>query len=179
MLTERGFGAVGLDEVLSASGVPKGSFYHYFGGKEAFGLALIEAYAAYFARKLDRWFLDESLAPLARLRGFVTDAKAGMARHHFARGCLVGNLGQEISALPESFRERLTRVFADWEARTAQCLEAARVRGELPAQADCARLATFFWIGWEGAVLRAKLDRDAAALDQFALGFFALAEARA
>ena len=34
------FGAVGLDEILSAVGVPKGSFYHYFGSKADFGLAL-------------------------------------------------------------------------------------------------------------------------------------------
>ena len=34
--------------------------------------------------------------------------------------------------------------------------------------ADCARLAAFFWIGWEGAVLRAKLDRSAEPLRVFA-----------
>ncbi|HRA82069.1 MAG TPA: TetR family transcriptional regulator C-terminal domain-containing protein, partial [Thauera sp.] len=37
--------------------------------------------------------------------------------------------------------------------------------------ADCARLAACFWIGWEGAVLRAKLERDPVALDLFA-GYF-------
>ena len=174
MLTERGFGAVALDEVLSTVGVPKGSFYHYFGSKAEFGLALTDAYAAYFARKLDRWFLDESLRPLARLRGFVEDASDGMARFDFRRGCLVGNLGQEISTLPDQFRERLIGVFADWEARTARCLEAARDAREIPPDTDCARLAAFFWIGWEGAVLRAKLESSRKPLDQFANGFFAL-----
>jgi TetR/AcrR family transcriptional repressor of nem operon len=176
MLTERGFSAVGLDEVLSLVGVPKGSFYHYFGSKAEFGLALVDAYAGYFARKLDRWFLDESLSPLARLRAFVADARAGMARFDYRRGCLVGNLGQEVSALPEPFRDRLAAVFADWEARTARCLEAAKRAGEIAPDADCARLAVFFWIGWEGAVLRAKLERGPAPLDQFAEGFFALIE---
>lgn len=178
MLTERGFSAVGLDEILSAVGVPKGSFYHYFGNKAAFGLALVDAYAAYFAGKLDRWFLDESLSPLARLRAFVEDARAGMARFDYRRGCLVGNLGQEISALPDPFRDRLAAVFADWEARTARCLEAAKSAGEIDRDADCARLAGFFWIGWEGAVLRAKLERGLEPLDRFANGFFALLEQR-
>lgn len=178
MLTERGFGAVGLEEVLSAVGVPKGSFYHYFGSKAEFGLALVDAYAAYFAAKLDRWFLDGSLSPVGRLRAFVEDARAGMARFDYRRGCLVGNLGQEISALPGPFRDRLTSVFADWEARTARCLEAARHAGEIAPQADCQRLAVFFWIGWEGAVLRAKLERGPAPLDQFAEGFFALIQHR-
>lgn len=178
MLTERGFSAVGLDEVLGAVGVPKGSFYHYFGSKAEFGLTLVDAYAAYFARKLDRWFLDESLSPLARLRGFVADARAGMARFDYRRGCLVGNLGQEVSALPDPFRDRLACVFADWEARTAACLAAAKRAGEIAPHADCARLAAFFWIGWEGAVLRAKLERGPEPLDQFADGFFALIEHR-
>lgn len=176
MLTERGFNAAGLDEILSAVGVPKGSFYHYFDGKTAFGLALIDAYAVYFAHKLDRWFTDESLSPLARLRAFVDDARAGMARFDYRRGCLVGNLGQEIGTLPAVFRERLAGVFADWETRTARCLEAAKRSGEIGPDADCARLAAFFWIGWEGAVLRAKLERGPAPLDQFADGFFTLIE---
>ncbi len=178
MLTERGFSAVGLEEFLGTAGVPKGSFYHYFGSKAEFGLALVDAYAAYFANKLDRWFLDESLSPLARLRAFVDDARAGMARFDYRRGCLVGNLGQEISALPDPFRDRLASVFADWEARTARCLEAARSAGEIDPHADCASLATFFWIGWEGAVLRAKLERNPEPLEQFAKGFFALIEHR-
>ena len=38
-----------------------------------------------------------------------------MARHGFRRGCLIGNLGQEMSALPESYRDRLEAVFQDWQ----------------------------------------------------------------
>ncbi len=178
-LTERGFGAVGLDEILSAVGVPKGSFYHYFGSKADFGLALIASYAAYFAAKLDRWFLDESLPPLARLRAFVEDARAGMARHHWRRGCLIGNLGQEIGVLPEPFRDALRAVLTDWEARTARLLEAAREAGEIAPDADPVRLAQHFWIGWEGAVLRAKLDRGPEPLERFAEGFLEMIERRA
>lgn len=134
----------------------------------------MDAYAACFARKLDRWFLDESLSPLARFRVFVEDARTGMAHFDYRRGCLVGNLGQQIATLPDMFRDRLAAVFSDWEARTARCLEDARDAGEIDAHADCARLAAFFWIGWEGAVLRANLERNPAALDQFAKGFFTM-----
>jgi TetR/AcrR family transcriptional regulator, transcriptional repressor for nem operon len=114
ILTEKGFASVGLDELLGSVSVPKGSFYHYFASKDEFGLALIDAYAAYFAAKLDRWFTDETRSPLQRLNDFVVDAKAGMARFEFRRGCLVGNLGQEMGVLPESFRARLHGVFLDW-----------------------------------------------------------------
>lgn len=173
VLTEKGFAATGIDEVLKRVGVPKGSFYHYFDSKEAFGAALIERYASYFARKLERHFRDDSMTPLERIKAFADDAQAGMARHDFRRGCLIGNLGQEMAALPESFRGRLSAVFDDWEQRLARCLEAAQQRGQIPGTVDCAQHASFFWIGWEGAVLRAKLERSAKALDIFTQGFFA------
>ena len=174
VLTEKGYSAVGIDEILRQAAVPKGSFYHYFDSKEAFGQALIAAYAGYFARKLDRWFLDPATPPLQRLRGFIADAQAGMQRHGFQRGCLVGNLGQEMGTLPESFRAQLEGVLLDWQARTAACLRAAQQAGEIAPQHDCAVLAQFFWIGWEGAVLRAKLQRCAAPLQVYADGFFQL-----
>ena len=155
VLTEKGFSSTGIDEILKRVGVPKGSFYHYFDSKEAFGAALIERYARYFAYKLERHFGDSSKQPLARLWAFVEAARTGMA------------------ALPESYRASLIAVFHDWESRLARCLEAAQQRGEIPASVDCEQAAAFFWIGWEGAVLRAKLERSAKPLDVIALGFFA------
>jgi TetR/AcrR family transcriptional regulator, transcriptional repressor for nem operon len=172
-LTEKGFSATGIDEILKSVNVPKGSFYHYFGSKEAFGAELIDQYAAYFARKLDRILGNANRSPLQRMYDFTADAEAGMQRYGFRRGCLVGNLGQEMGALPEGYRARLRGVFDDWEERTAKCLREAQELGEISVEKDCRALATFFWIGWEGAVLRSKLDGDPTSLRMFAEGFFA------
>ena len=168
VLTEKGFSASGIDEILRRVAVPKGSFYHYFASKEAFVVELIDHYAAYFALKLNRYLTDESLSPLLRLRAFVTDAEDGMARHQYRRGCLVGNLGQEIGVLPEIFRCRLEAVFADWQDRVEKCLLAAKKAGEISPWAQCNKLAAVFWIGWEGAVLRAKLEQGPEPLKAFA-----------
>lgn len=172
-LTEKGFTATGLDEILGRVGVPKGSFYHYFESKEAFGLELIARYGEFFIRKIDRHLRNTALSPLERLRAFVEDAKTGMARFDFRRGCLIGNLGQEMGALPESFRERLQHTFEQWQSRFAQCLAEAQDAGELSPEVDVHQVAAFFWIGWEGAVLRAKLERSQAPLALFADFFFA------
>jgi TetR/AcrR family transcriptional repressor of nem operon len=173
-LTERGYSAIGIDEILRHAGVPKGSFYHYFQNKEAFGLALIAAYQAYFVDLLEGALSDDRLPHLDRLRLFVQRATDGMARHDFRRGCLVGNLGQEMAALPESFRAELVAVFADWQRRTARCLSNAKGAGDLPAQADPDALAQFFWIGWEGAILRAKLEQGPEPIRLFADLFFSM-----
>ena len=171
-LTEKGFSATGIEEILSKVSVPKGSFYNFFESKEGFGLMLVERYADYFARKLDRFLLNEQQSPLLRLQSFVADARNGMKRHKYRRGCLVGNLGQEMGALPISFRKKLTEVFEDWQGRVAACLELAKNQGEIARDADCAILAACFWIGWEGAVLRAKLEVSPTPLDIFAEFFF-------
>jgi TetR/AcrR family transcriptional repressor of nem operon len=172
-LTQKGFSATGIDEVLRKVGVPKGSFYHYFKSKEAFGAELIDRYAHYFAAKLDRILLNETRTPLQRMHDFVEDAVVGMQRFNYSRGCLVGNLGQEMGALPPAYRSILLEVFLDWQSRTAACLNAASDAGEINSNLDSNALAEFFWIGWEGAVLRAKLEQSEAPLRNFAKGFFA------
>lgn len=172
ILTEKGFASSGLDEILKQVGVPKGSFYYYFKSKEAFGLELIEQYGNFFAHKLDNHFQDMSLSPLERLKAFVEDARSGMAKYGFKRGCLVGKLGQEISVLPDSFRERLIIILDEWKGRVTRMLYAAQAAGEIYPKVDCVRMAAFFWTGWEGAVLQAGLEQSVAPLDLFAQTFF-------
>ena len=175
-LAERGFPATALEDILETARVPKGSFYHYFENKEAYGLELIDSYANYFARRLDRFLLDPLLEPLHRLRAFTVDAEAAMQRHDYKRGSLVGNLSQDMNSLPETFRSRLIGVMNDWQRRTSACLRAAQSANAIGASRDCDQLSSFFWIGWEGAVLRAKLEQQGGPLSIFACHFFALLE---
>ncbi|MFT8675459.1 MAG: TetR family transcriptional regulator C-terminal domain-containing protein [Acetobacter sp.] len=167
-LTEKGFVATGLDGLLKSAGVPKGSFYYYFDSKDDFGLNVIGAYARYFNAKLDRCLNDRALSARERVRRFMDDARSGMVRHDFRRGCLIGNLGQELNVLPEQFRHALNDVMHQWEARMQSCLS-----DDYPP--DTAQtLAVFFWIGWEGAVLRARLEKSTRPLDVFGDGFLDL-----
>jgi TetR/AcrR family transcriptional regulator, transcriptional repressor for nem operon len=174
LLTERGFQVTGIDEVLKRVGVPKGSFYHFFANKHEFGEAVIQNYVEYYARKMARIFDDETMTPLSRLHAFVEDAKRGMLKYGYRRGCLIGNLGQELASLDDTFREQLEAVLIAWERRVEGCLLQAIEAGELAAGSDAPALSRFFWIGWEGAVLRSKLTRNAEPLDQFAGMFFAM-----
>lgn len=173
LLTQRGVSATALDGVLKAAGVPKGSFYHYFPSKDEFVLAVLDAYAAYLLRKLDRHFGNPTQTPLARLQSFVADACGGIERFAFNRGCLVGNLGQEVDCLEPALQVRIEEVFQSWERRLATCLQAAVAAGEIPAGRDCAALAHAFWIGWEGAIQRARLMRSTEPMQAFSQFFLA------
>lgn len=165
LFTRQGFSSTGLDEIVQAAAVPKGSFYYYFGSKEAFAHAVIANYAQYFARKLDRTLGDPGLSPLQRLKAFTRDATQGMQRFDFHRGCLVGNLGQELGGLEDDFRRRLLAVLDDWRDRFRHCIAEAQTSGEITTPLAPDLLAQFFWSAWEGAVLCAKLERSTRALD--------------
>src|SRR5436189_2079852 len=46
IMLQKSFHSVGLNEILAAVKVPKGSFYHYFQSKEQFGVELLRHYVA-------------------------------------------------------------------------------------------------------------------------------------
>jgi len=174
LLSEQGLEATGIDRILADQRIPKGSFYHYFPSKQAYVESVIDAYAAYFDQRFDRLLDGPDGTPLQRLRAYLDDCFLGMARHDWRRGCLVGNLAQEVCAHNEALRQRLDAVLVSWQSRIAGCLRAAAAAGEIDANSDIDGLAQFFWIGWEGALMRAKLCRNGAPLDCFVGQFFAL-----
>lgn len=169
--TQFGFASSGLDQILKKVSVPKGSFYYYFANKEVFGLAVIAHYDAYFSRKLDLHLTNDQLPVDQRLMSFVDDAKAGIKKYDFNRGCLVGNLEQEVAHLPDSHRNKLFQVMQGWQSKVA-----AHIGTTCPdaGQQECESLAEFFWIGWEGAVSRCKLVRTTQPIDLFIMHFIKL-----
>lgn len=172
IFTQKGFSSTGLDEIVQAAEVPKGSFYYYFGTKDEYAIEVIRNYGRYFSRKLERILEDPNLSPLERLKAFTKEASAGVQRFEFKRGCLVGNLGQEMASLEENFRIVLLEVIHDWRRRFTVCLDEAKSAGEIGTAVDSAALSQFFWSAWEGAVLCAKLEHSTAPLDNVSSLFF-------
>jgi TetR/AcrR family transcriptional repressor of nem operon len=62
----KGFNHAGIQEILDAAGVPKGSFYNYFKSKEDFGLQVIDYFVNHFTLLTSDTIGDRSLSPLAR-----------------------------------------------------------------------------------------------------------------
>ncbi|RUO46169.1 TetR family transcriptional regulator [Pseudidiomarina aquimaris] len=166
LLTEAGYSSTGLDAILKRVQIPKGSFYHYFKSKEAFGEALIANYNSFFKAKISK-HLKATQEPLHGFFAFVDDAVAGLEKYHFRRGCLVGNLGQELNTLPVHYRQLLIEVFGEWQSLVADYLATEQKLGHISANRDCQREAALFWTGWEGAILHAKLQQSAEPMRQF------------
>lgn len=160
LMARNGYTATGVDIILKTAGVPKGSFYHYFGTKEDFGLAVIDQFAAEYDKKLDSFFNAPDVPPLQRIRNYFEHSLEHLGANQFAKGCLIGNLGQELADQNERFRERLDVIFRQWRDRFAACLDEARQRGELATETPPEELAEFLLAGWEGAILRVKVMKS-------------------
>jgi TetR/AcrR family transcriptional regulator, transcriptional repressor for nem operon len=164
LLLERGYNGLGLQALLSAAGVPKGSFYHHFHDKEDFALQVVDAYMREVHAGLDASLGDPSVIPLDRVRRFFATTQQGYREQGYM-GCLLGGLGQELSGVSDTFRRKIEECFTEIATRLAVCLEEARERGDLPAASDPQRLADLLVDCWEGAALRSRLQRDLAPLD--------------
>lgn len=167
ILSEKGFGSTGLEEILQKADVPKGSFYHYFASKAQFGFAVIDHYDYLWAQKLTRILRDPAVAPLKRIDSYISEGIRGLERYAFRRGCLIGNMGQEMAALDEEFRARILRVFMSWADQLALCLAEARDRGQLRTDLSVEDISKFFWFAWEGAILQAKLEKSVEPIERF------------
>jgi TetR/AcrR family transcriptional repressor of nem operon len=165
MLLRHGYHHLGIAEILEATAIPKGSFYHHFESKEDFGLQVIDLYMQEVHAALDLCLADESRPPLQRVRRFfeLTEEKY---RGEGYLGCLLGGLGQELSGVSEVFRRKVERCFSEIAGRIARCLSKAVERGDLPAGTDTQAMAELLLNCWEGAALRTRLRRDAAPLRQ-------------
>ncbi|SDN78609.1 TetR/AcrR family transcriptional regulator [Vreelandella arcis] len=167
LIGQHGYNATGINTVLKTCGVPKGSFYHYFSSKEEFGLAVIEQFSDIYDAQLAELLEDTSTPPLERLRRYFAAGREHMCNCNHTTGCLIGNLGQELSGQSDTFRDALDRVFQRWEQYFVGCLRSAQETGELSAALPAEALASFILSGWEGAILRAKTLKSVVPMEQF------------
>ena len=173
LISRQGFNATGVDAVLKKAGIPKGSFYHYFKSKEDFGLAVINHFAERYDQRLITFLADEEVTPLNRIRNYLESGLMRLEQNLCSKGCLIGNLGQELADSNERFRSRLDEIFNSWKRSFSACLQEAQIRGELSGEVDPDALACFILSGWEGAILRAKVMKSPQPIRDFIQVLFA------
>ncbi len=163
MLLKHGYHDLGIQALLEATGIPKGSFYHHFKDKEDFALQVIDEYMHYVHAGLDECLGDAEIAPLERVRRFFELTQQNYQKEGYM-GCLLGGLGQELSGVSDVFRRKIEGCFSEIANRIAVCLEEARELGDIPADSDARSMASLLVDCWEGAALRSRLRGNAAPL---------------
>ncbi len=165
IIAGKGFSCVGLNEILQAAEVPKGSFYHYFKSKELFGQAMLEGFFEGYLGRIDALFATPGMSARERLLCYWQQWMETQCEGCDDQKCLVVKLSAEVADLSEAMRLTLRDGTGRVIDRLADCVAAGVADESLPAldPEDTARTLYQLWLG---ASLLAKLHRDASPLEQ-------------
>ena len=167
LVSSRGFNATGVQEITAAAGVPKGSFYNYFDSKEAFAVEVLSEYWDCVVELYGPILTDKRTSPLSRITRYFAGLADFHERRQYAFGCLIGNMALEVTPSSEEVRAKLAAIYREWTRSLTECLREAQVRKELAPGRDASQLAAALIDTFEGAVMRAKVERSRAPFDSF------------
>jgi len=167
LLHANGYSASGIQQIVDAAGVPKGSFYNYFASKEGFCRDIIDLYFGRHLPELRALLHNPQIPPLERLRGYFAERIASFQANGYVRGCLLGNLSLEMADQSELLRARLAAHFQTWNGLLAECIADAQKTGGIRCRLPAVLLAGFVLNSWEGALLRMRVEKSAAPLHAF------------
>ncbi|MDD5200406.1 MAG: TetR/AcrR family transcriptional regulator [Terrimicrobiaceae bacterium] len=168
IMLQESFHSVGLNRILAAVKVPKGSFYHYFESKEQFGVEMLKHYVANATAYKTRILLSTSPEedPLQRLLTFF---ETGVAKCQELQGrcpCLLVKLTSEVA----DFSEPMRKVLADANRNVIGIFERLLREGiakkGISDRVDPAIMAAVIQDLWSGALQRAATQRDTTPLRQ-------------
>ena len=165
MFLRGGFNASSVQDITEEAGVPKGSFYNHFASREALGTEIVDLYAEGGERR--DALKDESLRPLERLRRHFDGLSQMYAASGYAGGCLLGNFSAELADSSPAIRLRLAATFQRWTSEMEDAITEAQRLGEVSGDTSPSELAAFLLDAYEGAILRARVEKSAAPFERF------------
>jgi TetR/AcrR family transcriptional repressor of nem operon len=167
LVGKQGFAGSGVADITDAAGIPKGSFYQYFDSKQSYAVELLNDYWSALEATHAAVLLDERYAPLDRIARHFRSIGQEHKQQQFVRGCLIGNIGVELANAGEEAQTKLRQVLKRWASLLSDCLKQAQAANDLDHKTDVGELAAALVDAWEGAVMRAKIERNGAAFKRF------------
>ena len=159
-MASKGFSAVGLNEILTAAQVPKGSFYHYFGSKEGFGEELLKKYFEDYLAELETILCSPGLTMAHRLMAYWQHWQETQSFSDCQGKCLAVKLGAEVADLSEVMRLALKQGTTEITARLKEAIEAGVAEGSLSVEDSPGHAAQSLYQLWLGASVLAKIARN-------------------
>lgn len=172
LMWKKSFHSVGLNEILTAVGVPKGSFYHYFESKEHFGVEMLKHYIQAATLEKTRMLNSEygNPDPVKRLLEMLEASIESFQEKEGKCPCLVLKLASEVTDLSEPMRQELAKGMKTWLGILAAVFEEAAMKRLIKKATDPELEARILRDLWAGAIQRATILKSREPLDT-ALGF--------
>ncbi len=155
LFRRQGYAGTGLSEILGEAQAPKGSLYHYFPeGKEAIGVAAVEASGEILERQLREFCKDDPPSDVLMMR-MAEHLGAWLERSGYREGCGIATVVLETTPYVESIRSAGERAYASWRVIIEERL---RAEGVDPERAR--RLAGFAMSVIQGGLLFSRVARS-------------------
>ncbi|VAX00942.1 Transcriptional regulator, AcrR family [hydrothermal vent metagenome] len=159
-MIRQGYNGTGIKEILDEVKVPKGSFYNYFKSKEDFAAQVISRYVDYFNQILLSFIAKPKENAIETLRSFFLEVMHQFKEKDYSEGCLLGNLGAEISDNNELCRRTLMKGVNDIQNNFLVLIKLGQQQSVIRADISSDDLAEFLFNAWEGSLMRMKIEKS-------------------
>jgi TetR/AcrR family transcriptional regulator, transcriptional repressor for nem operon len=167
LMTDQGYSATSVDQVIAEAGSSKGAFFHHFSSKTDLAVQLVERYVA-----ADLAHLDAGLAatahvtdPAARVLAFVRHYEDGadelMAEQ---TGCLYATVLAERNFTGGEINDQVAKATRAWRDALAGLLRPALAARRPDADIDAGALADHLYTTFEGGFILCRTYADRSAM---------------
>lgn len=160
----QGYTRTGIADILQATGVLRGSLYHFFPTKEDLLVATLEWRKAMLWPDVIQPVFERISDPVERVFGILDGYRRLLEMTEFRMGCPIGNLALELGFDHPRVRALLSDNFNGWRDAVRGCLDQAA--GRLPTDVDREQLADFVLVTMEGAVMLARTHHSLKCYDR-------------
>ncbi|WP_299880705.1 TetR/AcrR family transcriptional regulator [uncultured Cocleimonas sp.] len=151
-----GFQAASLNNILKNTGTTKGALYHHFKNKMDLGYAVVDEFI--FQSIKENWIepLNQTDDPIKTIQDILINTSQIMTDADIRLGCPMNNLAQEMSPIDEGFRERISKVYSEWQEAIEAACERGKLAGNFKNSVDSKQASVLFVASLEGCLGYAK-----------------------
>jgi len=159
LVRSNGYAATRVEDVCTAAGVTKGSFFHHFASKEELAIAAAGAWNERASQVFAAARYNAKPDPLERLLGYVSYRKELLAGEVWEFSCYAGTTIQETHETHPEIRAACAATIGNHVAMLEQMIGAALAAYPV-AKLRAATLAVHIQAVIQGAFIMAKASQD-------------------
>ena len=171
LFNQKGYHGTGIKDIVDEAHLPKGSFYTYFDSKEVFAGSVVDYFTEQGLQMIEEAQLKVK-NPLEGIRIFFKSYGEHLANSEFKGGCLLGNLSNELGAQTNQLTPHLVKGLQSMVNRISIHLGEAQKIGMVRKDLSADVLSDILVNAWEGALIRAQIQRDSEPINLFLDTYF-------
>jgi len=164
LVLRQGYAGTSLDDILGATGLTKGAFFHHFKDKAAFARALVERCACNDTARFERCAAEgeaESDDPLIQAAAFLQAMEDFFEKRPTpVDGCVLAVYTYEIMQFEPTIHAYVAQCFRRWSAVYERKFEAVLARYKPAAPVTARDLAESVLSVFEGAIILSRSFND-------------------